>query len=605
MYTMYVTRHANKFIKSAQRAPAMRPAIISLQNEIAEMYDRREGVEEGVERMRGRRFISWSFQRRLGANNTPQIVAKLRQNVNMTFYIRYSYSYVLVNNENGLRMVFFKQQKGSPWINTFGAAERWVNEEENKRLSVDNIERPNTKWVFVKFLSIEVKAVIDNQPLLGTGPLPEWLRNLARGGHNMISLDTFRDNLCFWRCIAVHQGARPDRCTQAAKQLARGFFKSASAPRTSLDELGKVEGYLNKGKQLSEWLGIRVYEPDRQQNGEIDWHLGNNPSDKLKNIMTIGIHEGHAFLIKDIEKLAKMYVCSNCRGRFTKASNLQRHIKTCTQGKTIVDCPNENVKAPLTNYERTFYDEGHASQLAISWLEKTSKSPGIHIHHAMCGHGGERYILGAPVDGYTSRPETIFQYHGCWWHGCRRCFPDRFTKICQGKTREELYIATVQRTQRLREAGYRVIEKWECEDMKTKERNPQKQTKSYPHFIFYDFEAYHDKTKRKEATNDLTYENTHVPISVSIGDTLEREPTFICDPDAKALIKKVHGRTGEARKKYPRSGKERFHARGHACIVPQTKESGDGVVRPGPGAGLQLRALRPEPDQGTFRGAAC
>ena len=30
----------------------------------------------------------------------------------------------------------------------------------------------------------------------------------------------------------------------------------------------------------------------------------------------------------------------------------------------------------------------------------------------------------------------------------------------------------------------------------------------------------------------------HVPISVSIGDTLEREPTHICDPDPKELIKK-------------------------------------------------------------------
>ena len=46
-----------------------------------------------------------------------------------------------------------------------------------------------------------------------------------------------------------------------------------------------------------------------------------------------------------------------------------------------------------------------------------------------------------------------------------------------------------------------------------------------------------DKKKRKEATNDLTYENVHVPISVSIGDTLEREPTFFSDPDAKTLIK--------------------------------------------------------------------
>ena len=39
-------------------------------------------------------------------------------------------------------------------------------------------------------------------------------------------------------------------------------------------------------------------------------------------------------------------------------------------------------------------------------------------------------------------------------------------------------------------------------------------------------------------TDYLTYENMHVPISVSIGDTLAREPTHICDPDPKEMIKK-------------------------------------------------------------------
>ena len=40
-----------------------------------------------------------------------------------------------------------------------------MNEEENKRLNLDNIERPNTKWTFIKFSNIEVKAVLDNQPV--------------------------------------------------------------------------------------------------------------------------------------------------------------------------------------------------------------------------------------------------------------------------------------------------------------------------------------------------------------------------------------------------------------------------------------------------------
>ena len=174
---MYVSRHKNKFIKSTQTPQGRRPPVIDFQNEIVEMYVRREGRENG----RGHRFIRWTFDKRLRANQMAAVMAKLRQNINQAFYIRYNYAYVLVNNETGLRMVFYKQQKGSPWMNDFAEAERWVNEQENNRLNLDNIEWPNTKWTFIKFSNIEVKAVLDNQPMLGTGPLPDWLRNLAHG----------------------------------------------------------------------------------------------------------------------------------------------------------------------------------------------------------------------------------------------------------------------------------------------------------------------------------------------------------------------------------------------------------------------------------------
>ena len=346
--------------------------------------------------------------------------------------------------------------------------------------------------------------MLDNQPMLGTGPLPDWLRNLARGGHEMVSLDNFRDNMCVWCCIAVYKGARPDCCTQLARELARGFFQLDIVPRTYVDKLDKVEGYLNKGKQLREWIGIRVYDPERQQNEEIYCYLRKNPSDKLKNIMTIGIYEGHAFLIKDITKLARTYVCNDCRGRFAQACHLQRHTKTCTKGETVISCPEEKIKTPLTKYEMAFYDKGGSSKPAIEWIEKTAKRLGIHIHHAMCGHGGERYILGAPVDGFDPKTGTIFQFHGCWWHGCPRCFTNRKRKIRHGKTRDQLYAATMARTEALRKAGHRVIEKWECQYEKTNNPCLTKQKKSYPHAIFYDFESLHDTSQRKEPTAYLT-----------------------------------------------------------------------------------------------------
>ena len=71
----------------------------------------------------------------------------------------------------------------------------------------------------------------------------------------MVALDTYKDNLCLWRCIAVHNGARPDRSTEAARDLAKSFYKFESMPtswvgKTSMDELEKVETHLNRGKPL-------------------------------------------------------------------------------------------------------------------------------------------------------------------------------------------------------------------------------------------------------------------------------------------------------------------------------------------------------------------
>ena len=60
-----------------------------------------------------------------------------------------------------------------------------------------------------------------------------------------------------------------------------------------------------------------------------------------------------------------------------------------------------------------------SSSESLRWLEQEAALRKIHIHHAACGHGGERWVERAPVDGYNHETKTVFQYHGCHWHGCR------------------------------------------------------------------------------------------------------------------------------------------------------------------------------------------
>lgn len=108
-----------------------------------------------------------------------------------------------------------------------------------------------------------MKVVLDRQPLLGTGRLPDRLRNFLHGWlSKTVSLDTFNDNLCLWRCIAVHQGARPDRSIHLSRELAKSYFKLRAAPNDILEDAVSLPGvslhYLLRGTIER---GTEIYGP--------------------------------------------------------------------------------------------------------------------------------------------------------------------------------------------------------------------------------------------------------------------------------------------------------------------------------------------------------
>ena len=85
--------------------------------------------------------------------------------------------------------MYYSNPKGSQWYNKLEDAEKWLNTREEERLDNERVERPNMKWAFKGFFNVDVKVVLDRQPLVGTGPLSDWLRNLAHS-RAMMALDT-------------------------------------------------------------------------------------------------------------------------------------------------------------------------------------------------------------------------------------------------------------------------------------------------------------------------------------------------------------------------------------------------------------------------------
>lgn len=116
------------------------------------------------------------------------------------------------------------------------------------------------------------------------------------------------------------------------------------------------------------------------------------------------------------------------------------------------------------------------SQASIEWLHYVDSRSPNHIAHAR--NGGERVITVGNrqihVDGFDSATKTVYEFNGCFYHGCPECFPQRDKKRSKldDKTMRDVYESTRERIELIRKAGYRVTEMWECAWNRMKTEDP-------------------------------------------------------------------------------------------------------------------------------------
>ena len=99
---------------------------------------------------------------------------------------------------------------------------------------------------------------------------------------------------------------------------------------------------------------------------------------------------------------------------------------------------------------------GHRNQSRKGLLWLLLQEIDYHgLQHALSAQG-EKVSLKKPADGFHSESKTVFQYHGCYFHGRKSCYKDRAAKNSVNReTFDALYTETVQRTQQLRNVGHR------------------------------------------------------------------------------------------------------------------------------------------------------
>ena len=90
----------------------------------------------------------------------------------------------------------------------------YIKECEQKRLDLENVQvwskayLPATRTTEARgnyegkvvFRHVQIRLVASNKPLMGCGPLPDWLRDKRC----IYAIDTFDDNPCVWRCLVIY-----------------------------------------------------------------------------------------------------------------------------------------------------------------------------------------------------------------------------------------------------------------------------------------------------------------------------------------------------------------------------------------------------------------
>jgi hypothetical protein len=137
----------------------------------------------------------------------------------------------------------------------------------------------------------------------------------------------------------------------------------------------------------------------------------------------------------------KIIIICKEHGEFEQTPD--RHI-----GKQKQGCPKCNCK----NY----------SNVALTWLKLISKLENINIQHALNGDEFTVPNTKYKADGYCKETNTIYEFHGDYWHGNPKIY-NKEDKTYFNKTFGELYENTLKKEEIIRGLGYNLVVMWEMD----------------------------------------------------------------------------------------------------------------------------------------------
>ena len=134
------------------------------------------------------------------------------------------------------------------------------------------------------------------------------------------------------------------------------------------------------------------------------------------------------------------------------------HIENCIDVYRKLFMP-ENSIALIPDFG--YQNHESTSVKAILWLKYISKKFNITIQHSR--NGGEKKIENYKLDGWHEQSQSAYEFHGCVFHGCPKCYNETTFNARKNEPMKLTYMNHLKRINFIRERVRNLIEIWECD----------------------------------------------------------------------------------------------------------------------------------------------
>ena len=265
--------------------------------------------------------------------STETIASHARQVLNSqqtACKVSLSFGYILKNNETN-ELAFYWSSRNNQLlfdtpkvINSTYDIDTFIESIKNVDLKA-HVVFPNSKFSFIKTTNVTLYLTHLVGVPIGTGKI---LPNFLMKNRGLVALikpkrggTPYEDNLCFFRCLALHNGASITNIETPSKELMRLYCNNFGINAQDFQGITFADLEL---ASCHFQIGINIYELNENRESKLIFR-----SIKRENVMNLNLYNDHFSFIKDLNVYASSFVCTKCTKIFSKNWMMKRHMKTC------------------------------------------------------------------------------------------------------------------------------------------------------------------------------------------------------------------------------------------------------------------------------------